>query len=515
MKRLVLTATLVVLTATAACSDNPTSDQPLRSDRPTLPATTTTQARPTTTEPSRAAEPSATTELSPTTTQAPTITTTIDPTTTTDAQLTVGSSKAASQVLVTDSLAEGKIYSKFGDTVTVTLQIADEDDVPVADKGKRVTVRHDTMAADGSTTSGSSTYAFDAEGKIVLEYTEADSNENAVGQTAMVVLTLSNGPMNLPLQDEDGVAFEPKTYRWSDFGPTTTTAAYYAAAAYYADYAALAADSASEYNIYYYAEAAYYYAAAAYYYDKAAADRAAEYAADRAAAEAALATAAADLAADRAAAEAALATAEYAERAAALAASAADLAAVAVEHAAPAAEYAKARYADLAAEYAERTDSFAERVAEAEAEGYDGFGDVDYWTEAADFAEADAVRYAAAVATAGYFTPTDYADAYEVALSELSSDVGDPDYGFLSPIAERAAAAATVAAAYYVAVGDVAVATEYAVAAADAAADIAERAAALAGDYWAIDSFSGSVTEAARSAERAAAFAEAATGVIR
>ena len=134
----------------------------------------------------------------------------------TAARLTVEFSKAASQTLVVDTLAEGQTRMPFGETVTVTLQIADEDDVPVADKGKTVTVGHRTRAADGAETSGSSSYTFDADGKIVLEYTQDDSDTNTTGQSASVVLTLSNPPEGLPLQDEDGEAFSAKTYTWSD-----------------------------------------------------------------------------------------------------------------------------------------------------------------------------------------------------------------------------------------------------------------------------------------------------------
>ena len=135
------------------------------------------------------------------------------------AQLTVGFSKAASQTLVTYTLGEGQTHSKFGETVTVTLQIADEDGVAVADKGKTVTIGHTTTNADGTSNSGRSTYTTDADGKIVVEYTLADSDTTATGQEGMVVLELSNAPAGLPLQDEDGNPFTTKTYQWSDAAP--------------------------------------------------------------------------------------------------------------------------------------------------------------------------------------------------------------------------------------------------------------------------------------------------------
>ncbi len=138
---------------------------------------------------------------------------------TTAAQLTIGFSKAASQMLVTDDLGEGQTNSKFGETVTVTLQIADEDGKAVADKGQAVTVAHETIGADDSVTSGSSTYTTDADGKIVLEFIQADSDTTAVGQDASVELTLTRAADALPLQDEDREPFMTKTYHWSDAAP--------------------------------------------------------------------------------------------------------------------------------------------------------------------------------------------------------------------------------------------------------------------------------------------------------
>ena len=142
---------------------------------------------------------------------------------TTAAQLTIGFAKAANQTLVTDNLADGQTRLKFGETATVTLQIADEDGVAVADKGKTVTIGHMTTAADGSETSGSSTYTTDDDGKIVLEYTQTDSNTGATGQTATVKVNMSNAPADLPLKDKDGAEFMSKTYTWSDAVPVPTT----------------------------------------------------------------------------------------------------------------------------------------------------------------------------------------------------------------------------------------------------------------------------------------------------
>ena len=136
---------------------------------------------------------------------------------TTRAQLTVGFSKAASQTLVTDNLGEGQERSKFGETVTVTIQIADEDDKAVASKGQRVTVEQVTRIGEGDSnrTSSNNSMTTDADGKIVLEFTQTDPNTGG-GDVATVTLTLSVPQGGLSLQNEDGSAFTPKTYTWSD-----------------------------------------------------------------------------------------------------------------------------------------------------------------------------------------------------------------------------------------------------------------------------------------------------------
>ena len=145
---------------------------------------------------------------------------------TTRAQLTVGFSKAASQTLVTDNLEEGQDKSKFGETVTVTIQIADEDDKAVASKGQRVTVGQVTRIGEGDSnrTSSNNSMTTDADGKIVLEFTQTDPNTNT-GDVATVTLTLTVPQDGLALQNEDGSAFpaEGKTYTWADEASVPTT----------------------------------------------------------------------------------------------------------------------------------------------------------------------------------------------------------------------------------------------------------------------------------------------------
>ena len=141
------------------------------------------------------------------------------------ARLTVGFSKAPSQLLVTDNLEEGQTHLPFGETATVTLQIADEDQKAVAERGKMVTVAQTVTSDDGSTSSSTRGMATDADGKIVLEFTQTDPDAATAGQSASVEITLSNPPQGLPLQGEDGEAFASKTITWSDEAgvPTTLT----------------------------------------------------------------------------------------------------------------------------------------------------------------------------------------------------------------------------------------------------------------------------------------------------
>ena len=136
---------------------------------------------------------------------------------TASSQLTVGFSKAASQLLVTDNLEEGQTHLQFGETVRVTVQVANEDDEPVAEKDVRVTVAQVTtpdVSKTSETTSSTSTYTTDASGKFELSFTRTDPSSGD-NEDATVALTLSD-PSSYTLQDEDGEAFASKTYTWSD-----------------------------------------------------------------------------------------------------------------------------------------------------------------------------------------------------------------------------------------------------------------------------------------------------------
>ena len=135
-------------------------------------------------------------------------------------QVTVGYAKSANGILVTDNLAEGQTKLAFGETATVTIQVVDEDDAEVPESGHRVTVAQVVTAGD-STTSSSGTMSTDGDGKIVLEFNQTDPN-TATGDTASVVVTLSDPPTGLPLRDEDGETFTTKTYAWGDEDPEPT-----------------------------------------------------------------------------------------------------------------------------------------------------------------------------------------------------------------------------------------------------------------------------------------------------
>ncbi len=135
----------------------------------------------------------------------------------TAAQLTVGFSKAASQLLVTDNLEEGQTHLQFGETATLTVQVANEDDEPVAEKGVRVKVAQVTtpdVSKATETNSSTNTYTTDATGKFQLSFTQTDPSSGD-DEDATVVVTLSE-PSSYSLQDEDGEAFTAKTFTWSD-----------------------------------------------------------------------------------------------------------------------------------------------------------------------------------------------------------------------------------------------------------------------------------------------------------
>ena len=140
------------------------------------------------------------------------------------ASLEIDAAKDSTQTLVTDDMNANATRLMFGDTVTYTLQIANEDGEPVAEEGLGVTVNAvmaDPDRPDTRTTQ--SVEKTDAAGRIELSYSadDPDADDDNTGDRITLVLTLT------PTTDNgvDGLTFkatdnddndDPIQVEWSD-----------------------------------------------------------------------------------------------------------------------------------------------------------------------------------------------------------------------------------------------------------------------------------------------------------
>ena len=132
-------------------------------------------------------------------------------------RVTVDYARSANGLLISDNLATGQTYLRFGETVEVVIQAVGEDDKEAPESGHMVTIAQ-SLTAGASTMSSSSTRSTDGDGKITLRLTRTDPN-TATGDSASLALTFSVPSDGLPLRDEDGDAVTAKTYTWTDEDP--------------------------------------------------------------------------------------------------------------------------------------------------------------------------------------------------------------------------------------------------------------------------------------------------------
>ena len=131
---------------------------------------------------------------------------------TVSAMAEIGFNKGATKLLVSHDLADNQTKLGFGQTVNVTIQVADDDNNPVAEEGLSVGVSQTVTnaAKAGVTRSGSSsgnTRKTDASGKITLQFTQTDPTAGTAGDSdGEVVLTItdSNTNDNIVLADGEG-----------------------------------------------------------------------------------------------------------------------------------------------------------------------------------------------------------------------------------------------------------------------------------------------------------------------
>ena len=127
--------------------------------------------------------------------------------------------KPAVKLRVTDDLADNAMAAKFGDRVTFTLQLVDEDGNAVSDKDVSVAVASALVTNESGSTgdlpqsSGTTTYKTDASGKIELSFVRTDprAGSDKRGDVAHLDLDISLSPVNgrpSTLELEDKTALE-------------------------------------------------------------------------------------------------------------------------------------------------------------------------------------------------------------------------------------------------------------------------------------------------------------------
>ena len=129
---------------------------------------------------------------------------------TTSAMLDMAFQKGATRLLVSHDLDDDQTKMKFGRTVKVTIQVADEDNNPVAKEDVEVTISQTIKAAAATegarpTNSSSSSQKTDASGKIELSFTQTDpSTSNDTDATVVLVITDRDAADDIKLKDGDG-----------------------------------------------------------------------------------------------------------------------------------------------------------------------------------------------------------------------------------------------------------------------------------------------------------------------
>lgn len=104
------------------------------------------------------------------------------------ATTSINYSKPAVQVLLTDSLSDSQRFLKFGDSVTFTWQVADDEDEPVAQSGYKIPITATRYGVDGTSGSSGRTHTTDEDGKVELTFTFAGTS--AADETARVTLSV-------------------------------------------------------------------------------------------------------------------------------------------------------------------------------------------------------------------------------------------------------------------------------------------------------------------------------------
>lgn len=134
---------------------------------------------------------------------------------TTSAMLEMAFQKGATRLLVSHDLDDDQTKMKFGRTVKVTIQVADEDNNPVAKEDVALTISQTvTSSAKSGQTAGSNSSTnsqkTDASGKIELSFTQNDPTVgNNSDSDATVVLIITDGDTADDINLKDGEGEDP------------------------------------------------------------------------------------------------------------------------------------------------------------------------------------------------------------------------------------------------------------------------------------------------------------------
>ncbi len=131
---------------------------------------------------------------------------------TTSAMLELAFQKGATRLLVSHDLNDDQTKMKFGRTVKVTIQVADEDNNPVAKEDVSLGISQTVTSAakqgeTGSSNASSSTQKTDASGKIELSFTQNDptaGNNGDTDATVVLIITDPDDTDDIKLKDGEG-----------------------------------------------------------------------------------------------------------------------------------------------------------------------------------------------------------------------------------------------------------------------------------------------------------------------
>ena len=147
--------------------------------------------------------------------------------------------KAATQVLITSDVADDATYLEFGDSLTVTFQVANADDDPVGMEDLAITVRTVESVDGTDVRTLQNEHKTDASGRVELTFS-ADDPDTAKDEENMVTLDLdlisvmdADGTSSLDQTDESGLVTNDAneedaetdpdaTVSWTDSKPVAT-----------------------------------------------------------------------------------------------------------------------------------------------------------------------------------------------------------------------------------------------------------------------------------------------------